>query len=221
MAYPTPEQIDAAIPVDGVPSRALTNSLLKQITSEASAGEQGPQGPQGPEGPQGPQGERGPQGLQGEKGDKGDTGERGPQGIQGERGLSAYQVATAAGFEGSEAEWLASLKGENGINASYYNANGIVNNPKVFSTVVSVSGSGGVFTVDYSSAGFTRVDAVQATPVDYEDSLAGRRLVSLKQDPTTTSATFSVMSATSGGLLAVATLAEVNNGKIHITVYGE
>lgn len=50
MAYPTPEQIDAAIPVDGEPSRALTNSLLKQITSEASAGENEPKAPNGPAG---------------------------------------------------------------------------------------------------------------------------------------------------------------------------
>lgn len=50
MAYPTPEQIDAAIPVDGEPSRALTNSLLKQITSEASAGENEPKAPTGPAG---------------------------------------------------------------------------------------------------------------------------------------------------------------------------
>ncbi len=50
MAYPAPEDIDAAIPVDGEPSRALTNSLLKQITSEASAGENEPKAPTGPAG---------------------------------------------------------------------------------------------------------------------------------------------------------------------------
>lgn len=46
-------------------------------------------------------GERGPQGPQGE------PGERGPQG---ENGKSAYQLAVANGFKGSEAEWLESLK---------------------------------------------------------------------------------------------------------------
>lgn len=50
MAYPTPEQIDAAIPADGEPSRALTNSLLKQITSEAGAGQNEPKTPTGPAG---------------------------------------------------------------------------------------------------------------------------------------------------------------------------
>jgi hypothetical protein len=44
----------------------------------------------------------------GAKGDRGDPGE------DGEDGLSAYQVATANGFQGSEAAWLASLKGEKG-----------------------------------------------------------------------------------------------------------
>jgi hypothetical protein len=42
---------------------------------------------------------------------------RGPQGAQGNpgaNGLSAYQVAVANGFAGTQAEWLASLKGEKG-----------------------------------------------------------------------------------------------------------
>lgn len=29
MPYPTPAEIDAAVPVDGTPSRALTNAALK------------------------------------------------------------------------------------------------------------------------------------------------------------------------------------------------
>lgn len=35
MAYPTPEDIDAAIPVDGEPSRALTNAAIKSIIAES------------------------------------------------------------------------------------------------------------------------------------------------------------------------------------------
>lgn len=58
--------------------------------AKGERGEPGPQGPQGPEGPPGP---------------------RGPQG---EDGLSAYEVAVQAGFKGTRAEWLASLKGEPG-----------------------------------------------------------------------------------------------------------
>lgn len=37
MAYPTPAEIDTAIPVDGEPSRALTNAALKSIASESGA----------------------------------------------------------------------------------------------------------------------------------------------------------------------------------------
>jgi hypothetical protein len=47
----------------------------------------------------------------GAKGDKGDPGQ---DGADGEDGLSAYQVALANGFQGSEAAWLVSLKGEKG-----------------------------------------------------------------------------------------------------------
>lgn len=50
MAYPTPEQIDAAIPVDGEPSRALTNAVVKGIVSEASATANEPRNPTGPAG---------------------------------------------------------------------------------------------------------------------------------------------------------------------------
>ena len=45
---------------------------------------------------------------------EGIPGPRGEQGIQGERGLqgaSAYDLAVAAGYEGSEAEWVAELQG--------------------------------------------------------------------------------------------------------------
>lgn len=45
-------------------------------------------------------------GLKGVKGDKGETG---PE------GKSAYELALAAGFSGTQTEWLASLKGEQGI----------------------------------------------------------------------------------------------------------
>lgn len=48
---------------------------------------------------------------------KGPQGERGPAGAtggQGPQGLSAYQVAVANGFPGTQPQWLASLKGEKG-----------------------------------------------------------------------------------------------------------
>jgi hypothetical protein len=39
MANPTPAEIDAAVPPSGVPSRALTNDVLKRIATTAQAGE--------------------------------------------------------------------------------------------------------------------------------------------------------------------------------------
>lgn len=58
--------------------------------------------------------------LKGQKGDQGNPGVRGvegPQGIPGVNGLpgaSAYEIAKANGFTGSQAEWLQSLKGQKG-----------------------------------------------------------------------------------------------------------
>lgn len=65
----------------------------------------------------GEKGDKGDRGLKGDKGERGDIGDRGKQGIQGEKGAvgkSAYQIAVDNGFVGTEAEWLASLKGDDG-----------------------------------------------------------------------------------------------------------
>lgn len=53
-------------------------------------------------------------GEKGEKGDKGDTGATGPKGATGADGKSAYEVAVAGGYSGTETQWLASLKGAKG-----------------------------------------------------------------------------------------------------------
>ncbi len=85
---------------------------LASLKGETGAtGPQGPQGETGATGAQGPQGETGETGPQGPQGNPGETGATGPQGPQGK---SAYQVAVDNGFEGTEAQWLASLKGETG-----------------------------------------------------------------------------------------------------------
>lgn len=90
---------------------------------QGPAGPEGPQGPVGPAGPQGPKGDAGdtgPQGPQGDPGPKGDTGDTGPKGDKGDPGdpgadgLSAYEVALANGFTGTEQEWLDSLVGSPG-----------------------------------------------------------------------------------------------------------
>jgi len=85
---------------------------------QGEAGEQGEIGPQGPEGPmgaQGPQGDVGPQGIPGPIGPQGPVGNTGPAGPEGPEGLSAYEVALAQGFVGTEDDWIASLQGEDGV----------------------------------------------------------------------------------------------------------
>jgi hypothetical protein len=52
--------------------------------------------------------------VPGPKGDPGDPGQPGAPGEPGAQGQSAYQVAVAGGFVGSEADWLASLAGPPG-----------------------------------------------------------------------------------------------------------
>lgn len=49
------------------------------------------------------------------KGEQGVQGEVGSQGEKGDTGKSAYEIAVVNGFTGTETEWLASLKGEQGI----------------------------------------------------------------------------------------------------------
>ena len=52
--------------------------------------------------------------LNGQNGAKGDSGVKGDSGATGNNGLSAYEIAKAGGYEGSEEEWIASLKGDPG-----------------------------------------------------------------------------------------------------------
>ena len=113
-------------------------------------GTQGVQGKQGNQGPQGPQGEQGPRGEQGPKGDKGDpftyadfTAEqlealKGPKGDKGEYGLSAFNIAQLNGFQGTYVEWLKSLKGEKGKDASADNAHQLLLQGNVWCESASV-----------------------------------------------------------------------------------
>lgn len=77
----------------------------------AAKGADGAPGAEGPQGEPGPQGEQGPQGDPGPQGEPGDVGPAGPAGAD---GASAYALAVADGFVGTEAEWLASLVGPQG-----------------------------------------------------------------------------------------------------------
>ena len=89
--------------------------LASLVGPQGIQGEIGPEGPIGLTGPEGPQGIQGIQGIQGEIGPQGPQGEPGPQG---DEGPSAYEVAVANGFVGTEAAWLASLVEPQGIQGS-------------------------------------------------------------------------------------------------------
>lgn len=56
--------------------------------------------------------------MGGIRGPRGSNGEPGPAGASGSPGLSAYEVAVANGYAGTEAEWLESLKGADGQDGS-------------------------------------------------------------------------------------------------------
>ena len=75
---------------------------------DGEKGEKGDKGDKGDDGKKGAKGDKGDDGAKGEDGDKGDKGNDGAD------GKSAYEQAVAAGFTGTEEEWLASLKGEKG-----------------------------------------------------------------------------------------------------------
>ena len=61
---------------------------------------------------------QGEQGIQGVAGRDGKDGLNGVNGTNGKNGLSAYQVAVANGFVGTEQEWLESIKGATGATGS-------------------------------------------------------------------------------------------------------
>ena len=53
--------------------------------------------------------------LNGKDGAKGNPGVKGDSGATGNNGLSAYEIAKAIGFTGTEEEWITSLKGDPGV----------------------------------------------------------------------------------------------------------
>jgi hypothetical protein len=80
------------------------------IGVSGSAGPVGPAGADGLQGPAGADGLQGPAGADGSQGPEGPQGPVGPAGADGDDGLSTYQIAVQNGFQGTEAEWLISLK---------------------------------------------------------------------------------------------------------------
>lgn len=171
--------------------------------SSTTPGPQGPPGPAGPQGPIGLTGTTGPQGIQGPIGLTGATGPAGPQGIQGiqgatgpqgpqgvagsngtggtqgpagTNGLSAYQVAVANGYTGTEAQWLASLVGATGAqgNAGTNGNNGVNGKNTLLNTTAEPAGAtcanGGVkmeFGLDNNSNGVLDSNEINNTLTKY------------------------------------------------------
>lgn len=98
---------------------AVTLDIVVQAPVALDVAVQGIQGPAGADGPPGEPGDQGPQGVPGVKGDTGNTGLQGPPGNP---GPSAYDIAVANGFVGTEAQWLASLAG---AGAAVFTASGV------------------------------------------------------------------------------------------------
>ena len=61
---------------------------------------------------------KGDTGADGAEGAKGANGKDGEDGADGQNGKSAYELAVDNGFTGSEAEWVASLQGKNGVDGT-------------------------------------------------------------------------------------------------------
>ncbi|WP_297946558.1 FISUMP domain-containing protein [uncultured Fibrobacter sp.] len=71
-------------------------------------------GKDGKDGADGKNGKDGKNGTNGKDGAKGDPGVKGDSGATGNNGLSAYEIAKADGYTGTEEEWITSLKGDPG-----------------------------------------------------------------------------------------------------------
>lgn len=113
--------------------------------------------------------------LESLRGPTGNTGAQGPQ------GLSAYQVAVANGFAGTQAEWLASLKGEKGDQGDQ----GPAGIPSMRRIQVIANTNTGAVTCDWNSYDEIRVTLTANTTFTFSGALDGQGCVlKLRQDAT-------------------------------------
>lgn len=155
----------------GPPGQAGPQGPQGPAGPKGETGEQGPQGLPGPQGLTGEPGPQGPQGLQGEPGPKGERGPAGPQGVRGETGPQGPKGDTGevgpVGPQGDQG--LTGPQGPQGVQGipgivPIYNSIGLVDPSMVKAWVGTVvSDDQGVFSVDWSSAGFSQVFHVDAS----------------------------------------------------------
>ena len=101
--------------VYSVDSAAAYTCISRKWTSmKGKDGKDGADGKDGKDGADGKNGKDGKNGTNGKDGAKGDPGVKGDSGATGNNGLSAYEIAKAGGYTGTEEEWIASLKGDPG-----------------------------------------------------------------------------------------------------------
>lgn len=154
---------------------------------QGARGLQGERGLPGADGAKGDKGEQGERGLTGAKGDKGSDGLNGKDGLPGAKGVdgkdgkSAYQIAVEQGFAGSEAAWLASLKGEKGDKGDAGGSAGQAKASESARIPVTVTGNVATMSIDFSSP-FAAIPTVNA---DIEDPSGNIRTVTLVSVSTT------------------------------------
>ena len=107
--------------------------------------------------------------LNGQDGAKGDSGVKGDSGATGNNGLSAYEIAKAGGYKGSEEEWIASLKGDTGAKGDSGVA-GSGCSVKEDSVGIEITCSGGKsFTVNHGADGKDGKSFVDGVMIDPRD----------------------------------------------------
>ncbi len=108
--------------------------------------------------------------LNGQDGAKGDSGVKGDSGATGNNGLSAYEIAKAGGYKGSEEEWIASLKGDSGAKGDSGVA-GSGCSVKEDSVGIEITCSGGKsFTVNHGADGKDGKSLADRWMVDHRDN---------------------------------------------------
>ena len=108
--------------------------------------------------------------LNGQDGAKGDSGVKGDSGATGNNGLSAYEIAKAGGYKGSEEEWIASLKGDTGAKGDSGVA-GSGCSVKEDSVGIEITCSGGKsFTLNHGADGKDGKSFADRWMVDHRDN---------------------------------------------------
>lgn len=136
----------------------------------------------------------GAQGLPGERGTQGPKGDpfryedftaeqlealKGPKGDKGEDGLSAFQIAQLNGFQGTDVEWLKSLKGKDGTSATADSAKALLLQGNVWCKSASVDD---VLTALIGNMGkpFPRTEF---KPLTIPSVIQGQQVVSVTGEP--------------------------------------